>query len=469
MSDKHSQPLWHGRFSSGPAEELLAFTESLSFDKRLWKDDIAGSLAHVKGLGLAGILPLSEVAQIESALQQVASEFANGTFEFVAGEEDIHTSIERRITQIAGPVGGKVHTGRSRNDQCVTALRLWTKRELAALAVRLIALCDVLTQRADLAGWGSDGVYLPGYTHVQRAQPVLLAHHLMAHAWAFTRDIDRLISTIKRADVSPLGAGALAGSSLPLDPDFTAREMGFADRFSNSLDAVSDRDFVAEALFDLALIGTHLSRIGEEWVLWTSEEFGFATLDDRYATGSSMLPQKKNADIAELARGKAGRLIGNLTGLLTTLKGLPLAYNRDLQEDKEPLFDSYDQVSLAVGALTGMIQTATFNADRMRAAADVQSLSATDLAEYLVRKGTPFRQAHAIVGELVQKAISGTQSLQQLVADSSDFDADALQLIGSGVGVQLRSSPGAAGPHAAEDQRARFASVIASLRTSLAI
>ena len=469
MSDNQSQPLWHGRFSSGPAEELLAFTESLSFDKRLWKDDIVGSLAHVKGLGHAGILPLSEVAQIESALHQVASEFVNGTFQFVAGEEDIHTSIERRVTQIAGPVGGKVHTGRSRNDQCVTALRLWTKRELAALAERLIALCDVLTQRADLAGWGSDGVYLPGYTHVQRAQPVLLAHHLMAHAWAFTRDIDRLISTIKRADVSPLGAGALAGSSLPLDPNFTAREMGFADRFSNSLDAVSDRDFVAEALFDLALIGTHLSRIGEEWVLWTSEEFGFATLDDRYATGSSMLPQKKNADIAELARGKAGRLIGNLTGLLTTLKGLPLAYNRDLQEDKEPLFDSYDQVSLAVGALTGMIQTATFNSDRMREAADVQSLSATDLAEYLVRKGTPFRQAHAIVGELVQKAISGSQSLQQLVADSPEFDADALQLIGTGVGVQLRSSPGAAGTHAAEDQRARFASVIASLRTSLAI
>ena len=469
MSDNQSQPLWHGRFSSGPAEELLAFTESLSFDKRLWKDDIVGSLAHVKGLGHAGILPLSEVAQIESALHQVASEFVNGTFQFVAGEEDIHTSIERRVTQIAGPVGGKVHTGRSRNDQCVTALRLWTKRELAALAERLIALCDVLTQRADLAGWGSDGVYLPGYTHVQRAQPVLLAHHLMAHAWAFTRDIDRLISTIKRADVSPLGAGALAGSSLPLDPDFTAREMGFADRFSNSLDAVSDRDFVAEALFDLALIGTHLSRIGEEWVLWTSEEFRFATLDDRYATGSSMLPQKKNADIAELARGKAGRLIGNLTGLLTTLKGLPLAYNRDLQEDKEPLFDSYDQVSLAVGALTGMIQTATFNADRMRAAADVQSLSATDLAEYLVRKGTPFRQAHAIVGALVQEALSGSQSLQQLVDASSDFGADAQQLFGAGVGVQLRSSPGAAGPHAAQDQRARFASVIASLRTSLAI
>jgi argininosuccinate lyase len=469
MTNDQSQPLWHGRFSSGPAEELLSFTESLSFDKRLWKDDIAGSLAHVKGLGHAGILPLSEVAQIESALHQVASEFFNGSFQFVDGEEDIHTSIERRVTQIAGPVGGKVHTGRSRNDQCVTALRLWTKRELATLAERLVALCEVLTQRADLAGWGTDGVYLPGYTHVQRAQPVLLAHHLMAHAWAFTRDIDRLIHTIKRADVSPLGAGALAGSSLPLDPDFTAREMGFADRFANSLDAVSDRDFVAEALFDLALIGTHLSRIGEEWVLWTSEEFGFATLDDRYATGSSMLPQKKNADIAELARGKAGRLIGNLTGLLTTLKGLPLAYNRDLQEDKEPLFDSYDQVSLAVGALTGMIQTATFHADRMRAAADVQSLSATDLAEYLVRKGTPFRQAHAIVGALVQEALSGSQTLLQLVANSPEFDADAQQLIGAGVGVQLRSSPGAAGPLAADDQRARFASTIASLRTSLAI
>ncbi|MEY4026255.1 MAG: argininosuccinate lyase [Actinomycetota bacterium] len=441
MTDNVSQPLWHGRFSSGPAEELLAFTESLSFDKRLWKDDIAGSLAHVKGLGHAGILPQSEVAQIATALQQVAAEFLNGTFQFVDGEEDIHTSIERRVTQIAGPVGGKVHTGRSRNDQCVTALRLWTKRELGVLAVRLIALCEVLTHRADLAGWGTDGVYLPGYTHVQRAQPVLLAHHLMAHAWAFTRDIDRLIHTMKRADVSPLGAGALAGSSLPLDPDFTASEMGFADRFANSLDAVSDRDFVAEALFDLALIGTHLSRIGEEWVLW----------------------------MAELARGKAGRLIGNLTGLLTTLKGLPLAYNRDLQEDKEPLFDSYDQVSLAVGALTGMIQTATFNADRMRAAADVQSLSATDLAEYLVRKGVPFRQAHAIVGALVQEALSGSQSLQQLVASSPEFDADAQQLIGAGVGVQLRSSPGAAGPLAAEDQRARFAAVIASLRTSLAI
>jgi argininosuccinate lyase len=232
---------------------------------------------------------------------------------------------------------------------------------------------------------------------------------------------------------------------------------------------VSDRDFVAEALFDLALIGTHLSRMGEEWVLWTSEEFGFATLDDRYATGSSMLPQKKNADIAELARGKAGRLIGNLTGLLTTLKGLPLAYNRDLQEDKEPLFDSYDQVCLAVSALTGMINTATFNADRMRAAADVQSLAATDLAEYLVRKGMPFRQAHAVVGALVQEALSGSQSLQQLVANSPHFDADAQQLIGSGVGVQLRSSPGAAGPQAAQDQRTRFASVIASLRASLAI
>jgi argininosuccinate lyase len=464
MSDNQSQPLWHGRFSSGPAEELLAFTESLSFDKRLWKDDIAGSLAHVKGLGHAGILPLSEVAQIESALQQVASEFANGTFEFVAGEEDIHTSIERRVTQIAGPVGGKVHTGRSRNDQCVTALRLWTKRELATLAERLIALCDVLTQRADLAGWGSDGVYLPGYTHVQRAQPVLLAHHLMAHAWAFTRDIDRLISTIKRADVSPLGAGALAGSSLPLDPDFTAREMGFADRFSNSLDAVSDRDFVAEALFNLALIGTHLSRIGEEWVLWTSAEFGFASLDDAYATGSSMLPQKKNADIAELARGKAGRLIGNLTGVLAMLKGLPLAYNRDLQEDKEPLFDSVDQVRRALIALNGMIATASFNVENMTSGADAEALVATDLAEWLVQRGMPFREAHAVVGKVVRESLATGASMVEITRTHPQLGPDAAQLFAPGIAVANRRSPGAAGPEAAHVQKQRLAEAIATAK-----
>jgi argininosuccinate lyase len=335
------------------------------------------------------------------------------------------------------------------------------------LANQLLELCDVLSSRADAAGWGIDGVYLPGYTHLQRAQPVLLAHHLLAHAWAFTRDIDRLLQTIERLDVSTLGAGALAGSSLPLDPKFTAKEMGFADYFANSLDAVSDRDFVAEALFDIALIGTHLSRIGEEFVLWTTTEFGFASLDDSYSTGSSMLPQKKNADIAELARGKTGRLIGNLTGLLTTLKGLPLAYNRDLQEDKEPLFDSYDQVSLGITAVTGMIATATFHQSTMGEAADAEMLFATDLAEWLVQQGTPFRQAHAMVGGLVQQAISGSESLRELVRKDAKFGESAAALIGKGLGVGHRTSPGASGPAAAIEQQTRFSNQIASLRARI--
>jgi len=466
---ENAQALWHGRFSVAPNDDLMSFTESLSFDQRLWKDDIYASIAHVRGLEHSKILTASEASAIVAALEQVASEFSKGQFNFVKTDEDIHTAIERRITEIAGDVGGKVHTGRSRNDQCVTALKLWTRRELMTVANQLLGLCDVLFSRANQSGWGEDGVYLPGYTHLQRAQPVLLAHHLTAHAWAFARDIDRLLDTVKRANVSPLGAGALAGSSLPIDSDFTAKEMGFATSFGNSLDAVSDRDFVAEALFDLALIGTHLSRLGEEWVLWTTEEFGFATLDDRFATGSSMLPQKKNADIAELARGKAGRLIGNLTGLLTTLKGLPLAYNRDLQEDKEPLFDSYDQVTRAIAALSGMISTASFNADNMRRAADSQLLAATDLAEWLVRKGTPFRQAHAMVGALVQRAISGEKSLRDLVAHDELFGDEAARLIGDGIGVRQRTSPGASGPAAASLQIERYEALIASLRSRATI
>lgn len=466
-TNSSSQPLWHGRFSVAPAAELMAFTQSLSFDMRLWKDDIAGSIAHVKGLEHVGLLTKQEAASIIKALNVVATEMGDNTFVFVASDEDIHTAIERRVTEVAGEVGGKVHTGRSRNDQCVTAVRLWTKRELGALAQQLLELCDVLSTRADGAGWGSDGVYLPGYTHLQRAQPVLLAHHLLAHAWAFTRDIDRLLQTIERLDISTLGAGALAGSSLPLDPKFTAKEMGFATHFANSLDAVSDRDFVAEALFDIALIGTHLSRIGEEFVLWTTTEFGFASLDDSYATGSSMLPQKKNADIAELARGKTGRLIGNLTGLLATLKGLPLAYNRDLQEDKEPLFDSYDQVSLGITAVTGMIATATFHRSTMGEAADAEMLFATDLAEWLVQQGTPFRQAHAMVGSLVQQSINGNESLRELVRKDPKFGENAAKLMGQGLGVGHRTSPGASGPAAATEQRTRFSNQIGSLRARI--
>jgi argininosuccinate lyase len=457
MNDKH---LWHGRFNEQPADSLMAFTSSIEFDVRLWRDDLAGSVAHAQMLGASGVLPQPESEAIVAALRQVESEFEHNTFVFVQSDEDIHTAIERRVTEIAGPVGAKLHTGRSRNDQVATALRLFAKRELMATAQRVLSLIDVLDGRADEVG----DAYLPGYTHLQRAQPVLLSHHLRAHAWAFTRDVARLIDAVERLDVSPLGAGALAGTSLPINPHDSQSRLGFADVFANSLDAVSDRDFVAEGLFALALVGVHLSRLGEEWVLWTSDEFGFATLSDRHATGSSMLPQKKNADIAELARGKAGRLIGNLTALLTTLKGLPLAYNRDLQEDKEPFFDSLDQVNRGLVAVADMIAAATFHLEAMKTAADAPAAVATDIAEWLVARGMPFRQAHAKVGELVARSLATGTPLVDLVRADESLGADAATLFAPGVAVQRRSSHGAAGPKAAATQRDELRRVVASLR-----
>ncbi|HVF75389.1 MAG TPA: argininosuccinate lyase [Acidimicrobiales bacterium] len=444
--------LWQGRFGDGPSDELLAFTVSLPYDQRLALDDLTGSRAHVRGLARGHILPDDEAQILLAALDRVQEELQTESFKFQPGDEDIHTAIERRVTEIAGPVGAKLHTGRSRNDQVATAFRLYTKRELRGIVHRVLALQHVLLDRAVAAG----DVYLPGYTHLQRAQPVLLAHHLLAHGWALSRDVDRLLQTIRRLDVSPLGAGALAGSSLPLDPDFTATELGFGARFENSLDAVSDRDFVAEALFDLALLGVHLSRIGEEVVLWSTEEFGFLHLDDAYATGSSMLPQKKNPDVAELARGKAGRLIGHLTAILTTLKGLPLAYNRDLQEDKEPLFDALDQVALALAALGGLLRTATFDAGRMRAAADTESSSAVDLAEWLVERGTPFREAHAIVGGLVRDALERHVPLSELVEAHPALGTEALPLLEPGTAVFRRTTAGGAGPDPVRAQLKRF-------------
>ena len=447
-------PLWHGRFEGRPDAALMAYTVSLPFDRRMWHDDITGSRAHVRGLARVGLMSNAERDQVLVALDRIHDEMAEGRFEYVESDEDIHTAVERRVTELAGTAGAKLHTARSRNDQVATDLRLWCRRELVEVARGLYDLQQVLLTRAIGAG----ETYLPGYTHLQRAQPVLLAHHLLAHGWAFGRDIDRLIASVERLDVSPLGAGALAGTSLPIDPASTASDLGFARPFDNSLDAVSDRDFVAEALFDLALVGVHLSRIGEEWVLWTSEEFGFARLDDAFATGSSMLPQKKNPDIAELARGKTGRLIGNLTGLLTTLKGLPLAYNRDLQEDKEGLFDSVDQVNLAVAAVTGMIATAEFQPARMQSAADTEVTAATDLAEYLVRGGTPFREAHAIVGQLVRRHLAGEGGLGELAA--AEIDTDAAALVRPGVGVRQRRSPGGAGPDALDAQMVSYRAML---------
>jgi argininosuccinate lyase len=438
----------------------LAFSVSLPFDRRLAADDLAGSRAHVRGLGRADVLDGEEVAAVLAALDAVEAEMETGAFAFAPDDEDIHTAVERRVIELAGEAGAKLHTGRSRNDQVATDLRLWCKRELAGVAGAVIELQTVLLDRAVEAG----DAYLPGYTHLQRAQPVLLAHHLLAHGWALTRDVDRLDDARRRLDVSPLGAGALAGSSLPLDPDGVAADLGFAGRFENSLDAVSDRDFVAEALFSLALLGVHLSRLGEEVVLWSSEEVAFLGLDDAWATGSSMLPQKKNPDVAELARGKAGRLVGHLAGVLTTLKGLPLAYNRDLQETQEPLFDAVDQVNLALAALAGLLHSATFHTARMAEAADGPAAAAVDLAEHLVERGTPFRVAHAIVGELVRRCLDEGTDLVALVAAHPQLGPEAAKLLVPGVAVTRRTTPGGAGPGPVAVQVERFRARLAEDR-----
>ena len=450
MTEHDARPLWHGRFGDDPAEELLAFTSSLAFDRRLAADDITGSRAHIAMLARVGLLTEDEAAAITTALDTAEKELADGTFSFAPTDEDIHTAIERRVTELAGAVGAKLHTGRSRNDQVALDLRLFLRREGRAVAAAVHALQEVLVRRARDAG----DTYLPGYTHLQRAQPVLLAHHLLAHFWAFARDVGRWRAALDRADVSPLGAGALAGSSLPLDPDAVAAELGFAGRFENSLDAVSDRDFVAEALFVAALTQVHLSRLGEEIVLWASEEFGFVRLADAYSTGSSMLPQKKNPDVAELARGGTGRVIGDLTGLLATLKGLPLAYNRDLQGDKEPLFDALDTCLGALTAVAGLVDSVEFVPERMQAAADDASSAATDLAELLVQQGVPFREAHQAVGALVRQAGERGVALEELVVTDPRLGSVALALLVPGEAVRRRTTPGGAGPEPVRHQLA---------------
>jgi len=460
-------PLWHGRFDTGPAAALWDYSVSLAFDRRLAPYDIIGSRAHAAGLARGGIITQEDAASISSALDICEGEMSRGSFIYVETDEDIHTAIERRVTELAGPAGARLHTARSRNDQVATAFRLFTKTAIAQIAQRVLDLQDVLLERAQEAGTAPDAPYLPGYTHLQQAQPVLLAHHLAAHAWALSRDVDRLCDAYRRCDVSPLGAGAIAGTSLPIDPSGTAAAMGFARVFENSLDATSDRDFAVETLFDLTVIGVHLSRMGEEVVIWSTEEFGFLRLDDAYATGSSMLPQKKNPDVAELARGRSGRLIGNLAGLLATLKGLPLAYNRDLQEDKEPLFDAVDQIGLALRAMTGLYSTATFRTDVMRERADQPTSCATDLAEFLVRGGTPFRDAHAIVGRIVRRHLDDGIDLEDLVRTEPRLGPEAVHLLAPGVSVAQRTSHGGAGHAPVAEQLVRLEERITTDRSRI--
>ena len=446
-----SSTLWHGRFAGSPSEALQALNDSLPFDQRMFREDIAGSRAHVRMLCDVGLFTEAERDGVLAALDTVEQEIESGSFDFQVNDEDIHTAVERRVTELK-PAGAKMHTGRSRNDQVATDLRLWTRSAIDEVLDLIERLQRTLLAHAEQAG----DAYLPGYTHLQQAQPVTLSHHLLAHGWALARDAERLVDARKRTNVSVLGAGALAGSSLPLDPEKSAAYLGFDAVFDNSLDGVADRDFVAEALFALSLLGVHLSRIGEEWILWASTEFGFVTLDDGFSTGSSMMPQKKNPDIAELARGKAGRLIGHLTGFLTTLKGLPLTYNKDMQEDKEPLFDAVDTVRLTLLALDGMISTTTFNTEAMADQAASPYAAATDLAEWLVARGMPFRDAHAVVGEKVRRALAGEGSLRELVAADPQLGDEAAALLEPGVSVTRRTTRGGGSPAAVADQIERF-------------
>jgi len=454
--------LWSGRFTSPMANSLWELSESYSFDHVLYHHDILGTKAHVQGLAEAGLLSAPECQLLLDTLDQIETEFDRGTFVRSDADEDVHMAIERRATELAGDSGAKMHTARSRNDQVATTLRLYTRDALDGVAAATLDMVEALIE----VGEKFPDAYLPGYTHLQRAQPVMLSHHLHAHAFALLRDVDRLSDARARVNVSPLGAGALAGTSLAIDPAFTARLLGFDEVFANSMDAVSDRDFVAETLFDLAMLGIHLSRMGEELVLWTSAEFNFAALGDEFTTGSSMLPQKKNSDVAELARGKSGRLVGNLTGLLVTLKGLPLSYNRDLQEDKEPLFDSVRQILLILAAMTGAYRSMTFNASAAQSAADDQFLVATDVAERLVEQGVPFRQAHEQVGRLVAESVARQIPFGDVVAEHEETSTFA-HLFDTGHAVGSRTSPGAAGPNAQERQKQRLRDAIAQASARL--
>ena len=414
-----------GRLPQSIDAAMEQLNTSVHIDSELWREDIRGSLAHARGLERAGVLSAAELEQIVAGLEQVADEIERGGFEWQASREAVHMNIEARLVEICGPVGGKLHTGRSRNDQVATDLRLWVR---AKAEETIGALDDFGRVLLDAAERHLD-VLMPAYTHLQRAQPSRLSHHLMAWQEMLVRDRGRLADALARLDECPLGAGAVAGTGFPLDRQFVAETLGFSRPTRNSLDATASRDFLMELSAALAILGVHLSRIGEEIVLWSSQEFGFMTLSDAFSTSSSMMPQKKNPDVAELVRGKAARLIGSVTTLLTLEKSLCFGYGRDLQEDKRPIFDAFESALLGLRALTGAVATAHFNAERLRRALDAGHVCATDLADYLVQAGVPFRDAHHIVGGLVREA---EQRGVQLGGLPKDVLAAAHPTLGSG-------------------------------------
>jgi argininosuccinate lyase len=447
--------LWGGRFRGGPAEALARLSLSVHFDWRLAPYDLAGSRAHARVLARAGLLSSDEVGRMLAALDDLEAACASGEFRPSVEDEDVHTALERGLLERLGALGGKLRAGRSRNDQVATDLRLYLRDHARGIAARLVELADALVEQAQR----HVETPAPGMTHLQHAQPVTFGHWLLAHVQPLLRDLERLRDWDTRAAVSPLGAGALAGSSLPLDPVQVAKELGFTAAAPNSMDAVGDRDFVAEFLFVAALAGVHLSRLGEELVLWTSTEFGWVELDDAFATGSSIMPQKKNADVAELARGKSGRLIGGLVTVLTMLKGLPLTYDRDMQEDKEPAFDAVDTLQLVLPALAGLVSTMTVRVDRLVAAAPLGYTLATEIADWLVRRGVPFREAHEITGQLValcaaRECVLDDVSDEDLASVSAHLTPDVRDVLSVPGALAARRTPGSTGPGPVSDQLA---------------
>jgi argininosuccinate lyase len=450
-----------GRFDQPVDETAQLYSESVSLDWQLYSHDIKGSLAHANALVAAGILTKEEHEQIEAALTVIEAEIKAGDFRWERSLEDVHMNIEAALTKRAGAAGAKLHTARSRNDQVALDLRLYVKAEAVEVCARLRALQRALLDLAER----HQRVLIPGYTHLQRAQPIVLGHYFLAQIEALERDHTRIVDCARRADVMPLGAGALAGSTIVLDREAIARELGFSKLSQNSLDAVGDRDFLAEFLFGLAMIGMHLSRLSEELILWSTAEFGFITFSDAFSTGSSLMPQKKNPDMAELTRGKTGRLYGNLMALLTTLKGLPASYQRDLQEDKRPLFDSVATVKDALHVFAAMLPKLTLNAARMESAANDPNLLATDLAEYLVKKGMPFREAHDAVGKLVARAAAAKRalsdiSLLEMQEVSKLFEDDVLKVFDVRASLAKRTAVGAPSPENVHSQIARWKSLL---------
>jgi argininosuccinate lyase len=453
--------LWGGRFTADTADLVLKYTASIGFDQRLAHVDIQGSIAHARMLGETGIIDKSDADVIIRGLMELAEDIRAGNIEFSVEDEDIHMNIERLLYERIGPVAGKLHTGRSRNDQVALDMHLYMKQVLQEVIAGIhnlqSALIDVASSHVD--------TIIPGYTHLQRAQPVRLAHHLLAYFWMLERDVLRFQDAVRRTDVMPLGAGALAGTTFPISRHKVMEELGFSALYENSLDAVSDRDYLVEFLAASSLLMTHLSRLSEELILWSSEEFGFIELHDAYTTGSSMMPQKKNPDVAELVRGKTGRVYGHLVGLLTVLKGLPLAYNKDLQEDKEGVFDAVDTLLPALELFAGMIRTMKVREDRLEQAFQTDFSNATDAADYLVKKGLPFREAHAVIGALVLEAIGRKCNLSNLpfecYREKSDlFEPDIYTVLDIRSVVDARNSHGGTGRDAVVEQLKRAKDVL---------